>query len=481
LTTGINKLQNGAFAFLGFTAIASVLTAVNTGLYYLALLPFALIVAYIALTDFKLLYYLLLFTIPLSMEYSFTPSLGTDLPDEPLMVGLMFVTILYLLKNPKALPTGFFGHAIMFLLVIHLFWIFVTMLTTVRPLVSIKAFLSKTWYVSAFSIMSVIVLKTEQDLKKAFWVIFVPLTMLIIQVLVRFALIGFEFDEVNTPMWPFFRNHVNYAAILSVFLPFIWFARGWYAPDSGLRRLLNFSVLLYVVAIYLSFTRTTYIAVLAIFPVYQIVRYKLMKPAVALAGVAVVALCFYLFTNNNYLKFAPDFTETVYHDDFGDHLSSTFEGKDVSSMERVYRWVAIFRMFRDRPIFGFGPGNFYPYYKGYTVTSFETYVSDNEEHSTAHNYFLLLLAEQGLVGVIIFMLFTAVIFISGENIYHRLRSESDKRMAMIFLLMLAMIYVNLMLSDLLESDKVGPFFFISIAMLAALDVRNKQLLKTESK
>ena len=28
------------------------------------------------------------------------------------------------------------------------------------------------------------------------------------------------------------------------------------------------------------------------------------------------------------------------HNEFSDHVSSTFEGKDVSSMEQIYRWVA---------------------------------------------------------------------------------------------------------------------------------------------
>jgi hypothetical protein len=43
------------------------------------------------------------------------------------------------------------------------------------------------------------------------------------------------------------------------------------------------------------------------------------------------------------------------------------------------------------------------------------------------------------------------------------------------LLMLAMVYVNLLLSDMLETDKVGPFFFIGLALLASLDIRNRSL------
>ena len=80
----------------------------------------------------------------------------------------------------------------------------------------------------------------------------------------------------------------------------------------------------------------------------------------------------------------------------------------------------------------------------------------------------------------IFIFLTATIFIYGEKIYHRIKNEDEKKTVMFLLLMLAMVYVNLSLSDMLETDKVGPFFFIGISLLAAADIRNR-LLKAESK
>ena len=198
-----------------------------------------------------------------------------------------------------------------------------------------------------------------------------------------------------------------------------------------------------------------------------------------LAGLAIVAtfLLINLFNRNNFLKYAPDFDTTIYHEDFSKHLSSTVEGKDLSSMERVYRWVAAVRMFKDHPWMGFGPGNFYPYYMHYTLSSFETYVSDNPERSTAHNYALFVLAEQGGVGLAIFLLLTVVILVYGEKIYHRMQDPDEKRITMTLLLVIMIVYINLMLSDMLESDKVGPFFFISLSLLAAFDIRRKSALK----
>lgn len=471
----IQKEQKVAFLLLGITSIVSVLLAFKTEAYYVALTPFALLIAFIALANFKLLYFLLLASLPVSIEYSFTPSLGTDLPDEPLMIGLMLVTILYVVRNPQSLPKGFFIHVLMLALAVHLFWILISALTSANTIVSLKVFLSKIWYISTFSVLTAVVVKTENDLKKAFWCIYFPLTALIIVVLIRHSMMGFSFDEINKPMMPFFRNHVNYAAMVVIFLPFIWLARQWYKRGTFTYRLLNFSLLLYVVAIYFSYTRTCYIALLFIPVFIGVVKKRLMKHALTLTLVAITGLVFYLLHNNKYLDYAPNFSETIIHDEFGEHLSSTFEGKDVSSMERVYRWVAILQMFKERPVFGYGPGNFYPYYKHYTVSSFETYVSDNPERSTAHNYFLLLLAEQGVTGVVIFVLFTIVIFVYGEHVYWQMKNENDKRVVMVLLVVMAMIYVNLMLSDLLESDKVGPFFFMCLGLLATYDIRHCSL------
>ena len=112
--------------------------------------------------------------------------------------------------------------------------------------------------------------------------------------------------------------------------------------------------------------------------------------------------------------------------------------------------------------------NFYNFYKGYTVNAFKTYVSDNPEKSTAHNYFILVLVEQGIIGLLIFLLLTATIFIYAEKLYHKCNQKADKLWILAIIMSLAALYVNNSLSDMIETDKVGTFYFMSIAMLAVL-------------
>ena len=474
MNRAIDKLELSAFAFLGAVTIISVLAAFGTGMHYLALLPLGVMIIFTGVINFRILYYMLLVAIPVSMEYSFSGSLATDLPDEPMMIGLMACTIFFLLSNYKALPTGYFANFLMIALCCHWFWILASAINSVNFVVSFKQFLAKTWYITTFGILTAVIIRTQEDLKKVFWCIYVPLTLLMIQVIIRHGMQHFSFEDINKPMYPFFRNHVNYAAIVSVFFPFLLLARTWYASGSFRRRLLNFSVLFYIVAIYLSYTRTCYLALVLIYPFYLVIKHKWMKQALLVISIGVTLFLVNLFHQNHFLKYAPNYEETIYHDDLGSHLSSTFEGTDVSSMERVYRWVAASRMFKDHPWMGFGPGNFYPYYQHYTLSDFETYVSDNPERSTAHDYPLLVLVEQGTIGLAIFLFLTASIFIYGERLYHRMHTAEDKRIVITLLLVIVMVYVNLLLSDLLESDKVGPFYFMSIALLVAWDMRSRK-------
>ena len=195
----------------------------------------------------------------------------------------------------------------------------------------------------------------------------------------------------------------------------------------------------------------------------------------AVTGVtALVAFFVYMGVRNHYLNYAPEFETTIYHEQLDEHLMSTFEGKDVSSAERIYRWIAGVRMWKDRPLTGFGPGNFNQFYKRYTVDMFQTYVSDNPERSSVHNYFLLLLADQGLFGLIIFVAFTIVLLVRGERIYHACSNRDEKRYCMALLLSIIIIYVNTFLSDLLETDKIGAVFFICVALLVNQDLRNAE-------
>jgi O-antigen ligase len=144
-------------------------------------------------------------------------------------------------------------------------------------------------------------------------------------------------------------------------------------------------------------------------------------------------------------------------------------------MERVHRWVAASYMIRDRPLMGFGPGNFYFFYQKYTVTSFKTYVSRNPEHSGIHNYYLMTAVEQGLLGLLLFLALCVYAILRGERIYHATLDGGRRRMLVAAVLCFILIDLLMLMNDFVETDKIGSLFFLSLAILVNTDLKNSEL------
>jgi len=185
------------------------------------------------------------------------------------------------------------------------------------------------------------------------------------------------------------------------------------------------------------------------------------------------ACVFWLKNNDRYLRYSNDFKTTIFHKDFGEHLVATYKLKDVSTAERFYRWIAGVRMIKDNGITGYGPNTFYNNYKGYAVPAFKTWVSDNKDHSTVHNYFLLIAIEQGIPGLLFFIILLGAMLYYAQYLYHRVQDLFYKTTAITIGVIVTMIIVVNILSDLIETDKIGSLFFLCIATLIVTDINTR--------
>ena len=476
------KINSDPYTTNLFTAFAiivlgSIFIGVATDFYFLVALPLIAIIGYIAVVDFKKLFFFLLLFIPFSIEMELPGGLATDFPSEGLVVGLMLVYLLYFLNNLKTLDAAFFKHPITLLILLHLTWIFITTIHSHNLLVSVKWMLAKFWYIVVFYLLAGLVLKNLKSYKAFFWCTMLPLLVVMIYVLLRHSVSGFSFKEINFVVGPFYRNHVMYGCIISLFVPFIWYASKWYPKWSFNWWIVIGSFLIALAAVQFSYTRAAYIALILAVVANFIIRLRLMKIAIGLAVVIALGFVIHLVTNNSYMDYAPEYKTTVSHTNFDNLVSATTEGKDISTMERVYRWVAGYQMSQAEPLTGFGPGNFYNYYKKYAVTSFKTYVSDNPEKSGIHNYYLMLVVEQGFIGAFLFLLLCFFVLLKGEQVYHNTKDTNKKNMVMAVLLSLIIIDCLLLINDMLETDKIGSYFFICMAVLVNIDVENQKTQK----
>jgi len=467
--------KSSQWLFFSFSAMTllSIFIAVIADFFYIAAVPALLLLAYLTVVDFRKIFFLLLFCIPLSTEFYLPNGFGTDLPTEPLMIGLMGVFLFYVIRHSDEMDAGFWRHPITLLLLLHVSWVSITVVTSDLFFVSLKFLLAKFWYVITFYFLAGMLLRRQSDIRKLLWVILIPLCITIVIILAKHAVLGFTFESVYTVLHPFYRNHVMYASIMAIFVPFVWFVVQWYRPWSLKWLFLAGALLLLLVGIQFAYTRAAYVAIFIAIGAYFIIRWRLTKYVLAAALIGAVALVGFLALDNRYLDYAPNYERTITHDNFGNLIEATYKLEDISTMERVYRWIAGAYMSKDKPVFGFGPGNFYNFYVPYTVRSFETYVSDNPEKSGIHSYYLMVLVEQGYIGLAIFLILLFYILLHGERVYHQTESQRQKQMVMIALLMIIVISSLQIINDLLETDKIGPFFFMAMAILVRVDLENK--------
>ena len=208
----ISASQRNLFiCFALIFTIAWFISLVENQWLWLLLIPVSLII-WFSIIDFKIIFFLLLFFIPLSTEITFDNGLGTDLPTEPLIIGLMGIGLLYFLIHFKKMGSNFLTHPITLLIYLHLFWTFFTSLSSYSILISLKFLLAKIWYVCTFYFMAGYLLRTEKRIKRMFWVVLLPMILSVIVIWYRHSYYGFSFGDIHRVLHPFQRNHVNYAA-----------------------------------------------------------------------------------------------------------------------------------------------------------------------------------------------------------------------------------------------------------------------------
>jgi O-antigen ligase len=469
------KISDLSFQLYALITALSICAAVAFQNFLFFLIPAILIITYWTILDFRSVYYLLWCCIPFSLEIELPGGFATNLPNEPLMVGFLLVSILLLATNPhKILKSRFLKHPITLFLGLHLGWMFICVLHSEAPITSIKFFLAKLWYVATFYFMSGWILKQKVDLLKLSWIVFVPLSIAVVLTLIRHVPSGFAFEQSNYVMQPYFRNHVDYACLLALFTPFIFWMRQESRVGSTKRYFLTLFFFIFLIGIQFSYTRTAYVAIVVAIGYYWIVHYKLTKYIVLMGLIGLVWLIGFLQTRNKYLDFAPNYEHAVSHTRFENLIEATYKLEDISTMERVYRWVAGSFMVQKHLYFGFGPGNFYTFYKPFTLTRFRTYVSDNTEKSGIHCYYLMTTVDNGVLGGILFLGLCVLGLVKGETIYHQTTDRVRKRMVMTVLLSFVIILILIIINDLIESDKVGPFFFMNLAVLVNVDILNQQ-------
>ncbi|MFI5129221.1 MAG: O-antigen ligase family protein [Chitinophagales bacterium] len=435
--------------------------------------PFCVLFFWAGWQKISSILFLLLFTLPFSTEWQITSELGTDLPDELLMLLAAGLVVCYWFYSPQLLPAKIIRHPLIVLLSLTVAWTIVTILSSAYPLISVKFLLAKCWYIGAFVLAPLIVFRNKNSIKTAMLILAITMLLVVLIVLLRHSQYSFSFAEINDVLKPFFRNHVNYSAMLVCIIP-VFFAFYRLTASKATRVSIIMAIIVLIVALFMSYARGAWLALIIGLAVYWLISRRLLLIVYILAVVMATIAVFWLKSGDRYMQYAHNYRTTIFHPDFREHLQATYELKDLSTAERFYRWIAAVRMIGENPITGYGPNTFYNNYKPYAIPAFKTWVSNNKEHSTVHNYFLLIAVEQGIPGLLFFLLFVGGMICYAQVLYHRVKDPFYKTVALTIAVVLIMILTVNSLSDLIETDKIGSLFFLCLSLLIITDVNNKR-------
>ena len=348
----------------------------------------------------------------------------------------------------------------------------ITVLFSTQPILSLKFLLAKCWYIGAFILAPLFIFKEKKFIRIAVVTLIASMLLITLVILLKHSKDGFRFAYINDAAAPFFRNHVNYSAMLVCLIPVLFaFFKG--SQTRNLRLLLATVIVVSLVALFFSYARGAWLALLLGSIAWWMIKKRLLLYGYIVAVIIAIAALFWLKSGDRYLRYANDYNTTIFHTDFGEHLVATYKLKDVSTAERFYRWIAGVRMIKDNWLTGYGPNTFYDNYKKYTVPVFKTWVSSNIDHSTVHNYFLLTAIEQGLPGLIFLLILTGAMLYYSQYLYHRIKDPFYRTAAITTGAITTMIVVVNLLSDLVETDKIGSLFFLCLATLIVTDINTR--------
>jgi len=441
--------------------------------FWLSLFPAVLLIALLSLLALDKLFLLVVFCTPLAINLEdFDMRLGLSLPTEPLMFGIMLIYII------KSLYKGTVDkrikyHPVTIAIAFNLIWIFITCSTSEIPVVSFKFLLARLWFVLCFYGFAIAVFKKYQNLHWFNWLYIIPFIIVIFYTMIMHAQYRFEEGPANWVMKPFYNDHTAYGAMLAMFIPIIVFYT--FSRDHQFStRAISFVVLvIFFIATVFSYTRAAWISLFAALVTYLIFLFRIKGRIVLIVSCILVGLFFAFRTEITILL---ERNRQDSSNDFTKHLQSVSNiSSDASNLERINRWNSAISMFKERPVFGFGPGTYSLLYAPYQHSTDKTVISTNAgNRGNAHSEYIGPLAESGLLGVASFVAIIASVVFTAARVYRKTKKRETKALALALLLGLITYFVHGVLNNFLDTDKASVPFWGFIAMIVAIDIYHRE-------
>lgn len=438
-------------------------------LFWFFLLPVAIALVMLSLLSIDKLMMFVMLVIPLSVEMKEKDiGFALSLPAEPLIIAAM---ILFIFKSliENSFDARLWKHPVTIIICIMLGWGMITSISSEIPLVSFKSMFNKFWFIIPFYFLGYHMFKEPKNITRFAWMYVFGLICVIGYTTYNHSLWAFEKDPAHWVMTPFYYDHTQYGVMLAFFVPFLVGYQFINRHGLFVKILVFLALAVVILGLILSNSRAAWLSVVvsAVFFIIFVFRIKWYLIAGVVSMIAV-----FVFLNwtsiiqkleKNKQDSSVDFTENI--------QSMSNIRTDASNLERLLRWNCALRLYRERPVFGWGPGTYSfvyaPYQKSYELTIISTNFGDG---GNAHSEYLGPLSEQGVLGMVNVILLIISVFYTGSRIIF---SKADRRIrltAMMILLSLITYWFHGFLNNFLDTDKAAAPYWGFVAMLVAIDI-----------
>lgn len=427
---------------------------------------FGMLLALIYSMDKVLLF--IAFVTPLSVVINLTDSgLAVSMPAEPLLACLLLIFIIKLIYERKY-DGKIARHPISIVIYLMFIWMIFTTVTSEMPLVSIKYIISRMWFVIPAYFMCAKLFKKPQNINKFIWLYVAGLCIVVIYTIINHSMNGFSGKSAHWVMTPFYNDHTAYGAALAIYIVFC--IAYLFMPNTSKTKktaIVLVSCLL-TTALILSFCRASWISIIAAIGVLVCVLLKIKFKYIAATVVVLVGL-FLTFQQQIF-----DALERNDQDASGNLVeniqSITNISTDASNLERLNRWNSAFRLFKERPFFGWGPGTYQFVYAPFQESKNKTIITTNEgDGGNAHSEYIGALAEMGVFGSLLVVSLVAVMIYSGLTTYKRAKNKESRVIVLASTLALIGYFVHGILNNFLDTDKLAVPVWSCMAIITAID------------
>ena len=440
--------------------------------YYFNLVPAAVLIVLLALFSLDKLILLVVFLTPFAINLQHIEGgFGLSLPTEPIIFGIMLIFIFKQLHE-NTMDVKMLKHPISIAIIVNLVWIFITCITSDMPFVSFKFLISRLWFVIVFYFLGTQLFKKYANIKTFNWLYIISFTVIILYTLYCHALVNFDEHIANYIMSPFYNDHTIYGAMLAMFLPVLIFYMFNRKYSSSVKFAAALFFIVFIIALIFSYTRAAWVSLAVAVVVYALLLLRIRFRTIMIAFVAAVGIALYYQTE---IVMSLERNRQDASQDFDKHIQSISNiSTDASNLERINRWNAAFRMFNERPVFGWGPGTYSFEYAPFQHAHEKTIISTNMgDKGNAHSEYIGPLCESGVLGVLTFLTIVACVLSTGFRLYYTVKDRETKAIVLVTLLGFITYIVHGGLNDFLDTDKASVPFWGFVAMLVAIDLYHK--------